>query len=116
MDLSWKSVESITSYIPMDECKDGWLYSIAARNATLGIYRESELGFEIRREKFRDIFSFIEYHWDIGTVKFEMFAFGTVKPIEEIEEAPVFGSEKEFLDYMDRRFNELNSGRTNVQW
>ena len=116
MDLSWKSAESITSYIPMDECKDGWLYSIAARNAVLGIYRESKIGFEIRREKFRDIFSFIEYHWDIGTVKIEMMMFGTVKPIEEIEEAPVLGSEKEFLDYMARRLKELNSGRTSIQW
>jgi len=45
MDLSWKSAHPITQYIPMEQCKDGWLYSIAARNATLGIYREKELGF-----------------------------------------------------------------------
>ena len=108
MDLKWKSACSIINYIPMDKCKDGWLYSIAARNATLGIYREKELGFEIRREKFGSVFKFVEYHWDIGTIKPELEQHGTAKPIQEIEKSTTFLNEKEFLKYMEKKYKEFS--------
>ena len=116
MDLSWKNALDISQYIPMDQCRDGWLYSIAARNATLGIYRESELGFEIQRIKLGSVFSFVEHHWDIGTRIPEDAQYGTVKPIEMIEVAPGFEDEKAFLDYMKRKYMELSTPGKETEW
>ena len=109
IDLEWKDADEIKDYIPMDKCKDGWLYSIAARNATLGIYREKELGFETRRVKFCDVFSFVEYHWDVGTVKPELEQYGTAKPIQEIEKSTTLLNEKEFLKYMENKHKEFSN-------
>jgi len=116
MDISWKSAHDISKYIPMDQCRDGWLYSIAARNATLGIYRKGKLGFEILRKKMGSVFSFVEYHWDVGTVRPEDAQYGTVKPIEMIEVAPTFEDEKAFLDYMKRKYKELSTPGKETEW
>ena len=116
MDLSWKSALSITQYISLDQCKNGWLYSIAARNATLGIYRAEDLGFEILRVKTGSVLSFIEYHWDIGTRIPEDAQYGTVKPLEEIEVAPGFGDDKAFLDYMKSKYKELSTPGKENEW
>jgi hypothetical protein len=102
MDLSWQSAHDIEIYIPLDQCKDGFLYHIAARNATLGINRAKDKGFEIRREKFGNIFSFIEDHWDTGE------PYGTVKPLREIEQTPNFPDEADFITYMEEKFKELS--------
>ena len=96
----------------MEQCKDGWLYHIAARNASLGIYRADKQYFEIRREKLGRIYRFCgEYHWDWknGETLFGKKMLGTAKPIEEIEQAPVFISEEEFIAYMEQRFEQLHA-------
>lgn len=110
MDLSWQNAEEITKWIPIEQCKDGWLYHIVARNATLGIYRSAKQHFEIRRQKGNEIYRFCgEYHWDWqnGEILFGRKLLGTAKPLQEIEEAPAFGSEKEFIDYMEKKLEEL---------
>jgi hypothetical protein len=110
MNLSWQNAETITKWIPLGKCKDGWLYHIAARNASLGIYMTDKQYFEIRREKGNEIYRFRgEYHWDWqgGEIIFGKKMLGTAKPIEEIEQAPAFGSEKEFIKYMERQFEQL---------
>jgi len=108
MDLSWKNAHTISEYILLAKCKDGYLYRIAARNATLGIYREKDMWFEIRREKCNDVYRYMEYHWDVGTVNPEEADFGTVKPLIEIERAPEFATELEFIDYMEKKFDLLS--------
>ena len=70
-------------YIPLDKCRNGYLYRIEARNAGVGIYNEKEKSFTINRLK-GDRFLYPEYHWDTGE------PYGTVKPLEEFEEAPGF--------------------------
>lgn len=111
MNLSWQNAEEIKEWIPIEQCKDGWLYHITARNASLGIYRSQKQGFEIRRDKLGSIYRFVEYHWDWtgGEILFGKKMLGTAKPIKEIEEAPTFKSEKEFINYIERRFEELQN-------
>jgi len=109
MNLEWQNAEHINQWIPLEQCKDGWLYHIAARNATLGIYRADKQGFEIRREKLERIYRFVEYHWDWegGEILFGKKQLGTAKPIQEIGPSPEFKSEKEFIQYMEKKFKEL---------
>ena len=109
MNLSWQNAEHIKQWIPIEQCKDGWLYHIAARNATLGIYRADKQGFKIRREKLGRIYRFTEYHWSWqgGEILFGKKMLGTVKPLVEIEEAPLFANEEKFIEYMEKKFNEL---------
>lgn len=71
------------TYIPLSECKHGWLYKVYSRNLTLRVYREDRKGFIGIREKFGNKFLFVEYHWDTGP------PFGTVKPLECLEVCPV---------------------------
>lgn len=71
--------EGKAPYIPMDELKPFYFYRIRARNARYGIWLPKEQGFMIRREKFGDYFTFIEYHWNTGA------PFGTVRPLKELE-------------------------------
>jgi hypothetical protein len=70
------------NYIKIPDLKPGYLYQIRARNSRFGIWLPSKLGFMISREKFGYVYPFIEYHYDIGA------PFGTVKPLEEIEQSP----------------------------
>lgn len=65
---------------PISDCKDGYLYHIHARNASLGIYIAEQQSFLISRFKFDDNFLFTEYHWDLEN--------GTAKCYEELEQAP----------------------------
>lgn len=81
-------------YIPVSKCRDGYLYRIKARNAGVGIYEESTGSFIIRRRKFGTVFIAREIHWDVDE------NFGTVKPLEELEHAPKFESNKETLNYL----------------
>ena len=96
-----------TQFLAMDKCKDGYLYHIDARNARLGIYKQKEMAFTISREKFSSNFLFDEYHWNIGKVLPEMEHFGTVFPLEEIEKAPEFKDDKEQLDYLNQKREEI---------
>jgi hypothetical protein len=70
------------AYLTLDECKNGFLYRLASRNLSYGVFREGVKGFVGIREKFGDYFLFTEYHWDTGP------PFGTVHPLEELEPVP----------------------------
>lgn len=70
-------------YIPLSDCKHGWLYEIMSRNLTLGVYRSDKKGFVGIREKFGQEYLFVEYHWDTGA------PFGTVKPLRLMERCPM---------------------------
>jgi len=69
--------DDLKNWIPMEECKDGYVYKIAARNGGFGIYNEETKGFKLSRHKFGDNYIFEEYHWDTGA------PYGTVKPLED---------------------------------
>lgn len=88
--------ESIRRWIPMENCRDGYLYRILARNADYGIYNEKHKGFLISRFKFSDNYTFTEDHWDTGAPH------GTVKPLMEIGKAPKGMTEAETLEYLNR--------------
>jgi len=81
-------------YIPISECKDNYLYIIKARNARIGIFEKKTSSFLIRRIKFKDVYLFKELHWDMDE------NFGTVKPLEEIEQTAKFENEAETLEYL----------------
>ena len=68
--------------IPIEQCKQGYLYKIHARNFGLGVYSEVDRGFIGIRYKFGDRFLDIEYHYDTGVPH------GTASPIEEICKVP----------------------------
>lgn len=61
-------------WIPLSDCKHNFLYNITARNATFGIFNETENCFWIARTKFGSTFLDMEYHWDTGEPH------GTAKP------------------------------------
>lgn len=110
MNLEWQNAEKVKQWIPIEKCRDGWLYHIAARNSTLGIYRSQKQGFEIRRDKLGRVYRFVEYHWDWqgGEILFGKKMLGTAKPLQEIEQAPTFTSEDEFIAFMKKKFEELH--------
>lgn len=74
--------KSDKEYIKMNKLIDGGLYRIDARNSEYGIWLYNQLGFIIRRQKFTNIFLFVEYHYDTG------FPFGTVYPLIFLEKSP----------------------------
>jgi len=86
--------------IPMDQCKDGFLYVVDARNSKLGIYKEKNNAFTISRYKFGSNFLFDEFHWDTGE------PYGTVHPLKEIGVVPVM-SDEEKLAYLNTKWVEL---------
>jgi hypothetical protein len=73
--------EARTDYIPLTECKIGYLYRIHSRNLELGVF-DGAVGFIGIRTKFESRYLFTENHWDSGA------PFGTVKPFEEICKLP----------------------------
>jgi len=73
----------MSKYIPLEECKDGFLYKISSRNLTFGVYRAEVKGFVGIREKFGNEFLFTEFHYDTGA------PFGTVFPKEGLEQCPI---------------------------
>ena len=87
--------------IPIEECIDGNLYWIHARNSSLGIWNAAERGFQIRRVKFASVYRFTEYHWDTGP------PYGTAIPHLDLGPAPELENEAEFLEYMRIRAEEL---------
>jgi len=103
------------SYLPIDQCKDGYLYRIHSRNLSTGIYSEKSKGFLGIREKFGHNFLFEEYHWDTGA------PFGTVHPIECIGQCPIadFGlreKENEVFSWVEQEtrkyFEDKENGNT----
>lgn len=83
-------------YIPLEDCEDGGLYLIFARNASMGIFNKEQDGFVIPRDKF-GWYLFTEYHFDTGP------PFGTVKPIIRLEDPPEFEHDYETLNWLRTR-------------
>lgn len=96
--------------IEIENCKDGWLYFIEARNAQLGIYNLCKLGFIISRTKFSSNYLFTEYHYNIGKIKPEMGCFGTATPLKEIGPVPEM-SDKDKLEYLNEQWALLKDER-----
>jgi len=94
--------ESITEWIYLYQMRDGYLYHIDARIASLGIWDTVTKSFEVSRTKFNDNFIDREDHWDLDNQ-------GTAKPIKEIEKCGVSNSsDQSKLKYLNRRYKELS--------
>jgi len=81
--MSEESLYDLKEYLPLSDCKDGWLYRIRSRNLIKGVFREDRKGFVGIREKFGRQYLFVEDHWDTGVPH------GTVKPLECLEQCPI---------------------------
>lgn len=68
-------------YLKINELKEGYLYSIQARNGHFGIWNSKIDAFEISRHKLGKNFVFEEYHIDCP-------AWATAMPLREIEKSP----------------------------
>ncbi len=88
------------NYIAMGKCKHGFLYRINSRNLSLGVYDGNE-GFIGIRTKFGDRYLFTEFHHDQGA------PFGTVFPLEELEQVPMDLEIKECGETKDRKTGRL---------
>lgn len=84
-------------YIPLEECKDRYVYRIRSRNLRVGVFCKATNGFVGIRLKFGRLFLFEEYHYDTGA------PYGTVWPLEELFELPEEISNRENLGTIDRR-------------
>ena len=73
-------MEETMDHIPLEDCKDGFIYRLGSRNLRYGIFNKETKGFTGIRTKFDSVFLFEEYHWDIGA------PYGTAHPVEEIME------------------------------
>jgi len=94
------------TWIPLEECKDGWLYEIEARNNTIGIFDAAQKGFVISRMKIGFNYLFTEYHWDHQENFGDRELKGTASPIKEIEKAPEFLFDQEKLDWLNEKGRE----------
>ena len=95
-----------------NRCKEGYLYLIVGRNASVGICinRGGRIEFEVRRYKLGDIFVDTEIHWDLDK------RYGTAQPIKMIEQAPQFESDKDKLDYLRKRAQAFEKESEEVWW
>lgn len=71
-----------SDYLKVDELKDGYLYKLDARNASVGVWLAERGEFLISRYKCGENYLFEEVHWDLSE------DFGTAKPLYELEKAP----------------------------
>jgi len=94
------SSEKFNEHLPIDQCKEGFLYIIDARNSKLGIYNEANNSFTISRYKFGSNFLFEEFHWDTNP------PYGTVCPLKEIMKVPAM-SDEEKLIFLNAKWVEL---------
>lgn len=67
-----------TICIPLDQCQHRHLYTLNARNLTLGVYNANLKAFIGIRTKLGSRFLDIEFHWDTGS------PFGTACPLEDV--------------------------------
>lgn len=107
-------------YIPIEDCKDGYLYIIGARNSDLGVYVAKDKGFVINRFKINRHFLFVEFHWDTGS------PYGTARCIKELEKAGEFPWEgcdrvscnketaQKMLDYLTAKGLEYDMAYTRI--
>ena len=91
-------------YISLDDCKDGYLYEIQARNFSIGIFNSYDRSFVGIRYKFGTRFLDTEVHWDADDNH------GTVKPIRELELSG-FCLDCPFRDIM---YKQDMSGKTDI--
>jgi len=92
-------------YIKIMDLKDGWLYEIEGRTASLGIWSATNRTFLVSRYKFGDNFIFPEDHFDAFTMGKDT-PNGTVLPLRAIEKAPIdinFYDEAELLAYLNAK-------------
>lgn len=93
------------TYIKIEDLKEGWLYEIDGRCASLGIWSvlKDNKFFIVSRYKYGDNFPFGEWHYDSDE--------GTAKPLKEIEEVPIevsYDNVAEILAYLNAKREELN--------
>ena len=86
--------------IPLENCKNGYLYVIFARHALLGLFVAKKRGFLISRFKFGYNYEFVEYHWDLGEPH------GTAKPYRELLKLEPMEDEQLFLAFMNKYYEE----------
>jgi len=82
----------VEKYLSLAECKNNFLYYIDARNAHIGIFRSDRKSFDMIWNSFGELYIGEEDHWDYNK--------GTVKPIQELCEVPVFDSYSDELNYL----------------
>lgn len=91
-------------YIPINKCKEGHTYRIRARNGRIGIFikkhRSGKNVFALSRHKGTNYVDF-EEHWDNGPPH------GTVRPFNDLDEAPNFKDDQEKLDYLNKLTKEI---------
>lgn len=90
-----KIFDNFKKYFSISSCKNGYVYKILARNGCIGVFNSQDSSFTLSRFKFSFNYLFEEYHWDTGE------PYGTVKPIEEIEECPKDMNDKDKLSYLN---------------
>jgi len=105
--------------VNINDLKDRYLYKIHARNSEIGIWMEETGSFLISRFKLGSNFLFDEIHYDLSD------DFGTVWPLEEIEEVTVevpkpfkyaFKNDsdelnkkmEQILDYLNKKLREMD--------
>ena len=99
-------------YIPIDQCIEGHVYRIRARNGRIGIFMK-EHRFTIRNREYcgYNVFvlsrhkgnNYVDYeeHWDNGPPH------GTVMPFNDLGEASNFKDDQEKLDYLNKLTKEI---------
>ena len=89
--------------IKLEDCKHGHLYRIFSRNLSLGVFDKACSGFVGIRTKFGHRYLFCEFHYDTGA------PFGTVNPLEEIEQCPHEPNENnnELFRYLEEQLAKL---------
>lgn len=93
----------MTDYIKIEDLKDGYLYEIDGRNASLGVWAADKYCFFVSRTKFGDNFLSIESHYDDDP------PYGTAKPLKEVERVPFWGiyiTEDAILTYLNGEWND----------
>jgi hypothetical protein len=84
--------------ISLKDCRNGYLYIIAARNAYVGIFNAKKKGFRISRFKFDRNYESVEYHWDTGEPH------GTVRPYRKLFKPTKIKEECVFLSFINKYF------------
>jgi hypothetical protein len=95
--------------ISMEDCIDGHLYQVIARNAIAGIWRADKKHFTIRRTKFSSIFLCQELHWDASD------RHGTAQPIRELGEAPDLEGQ-ELIGYLKQAEDDIEEKYDLPHW
>lgn len=99
LNLSDTAAESIADYIQLEDLRGNWLYVVAARNITFGVWSAATQSFYGIRQKFGDRFIDDEYHWNHCYKGQED---GTAKPLLAICECPAkVGDTRALFEYLD---------------